>query len=217
MERSGREQVELVESVDPASPTPEIALFSEQPYKRVVRFNRPPTALLLPLVCPLSGLRLRIPVRGNFCQHTQVFNKKSFLALAANDGFAQCPICLRRIRPSELVLDESIFEILALTPPTTLQVRVLSDGSFEPVELYQESSFDEEAPNESGPPLEDLLAGEEAQPATETKPVCRQLFPDSSESEFHLYKNQPNLSVHSLPLTVPALSSDPSLVIHSQG
>jgi hypothetical protein len=60
----------------------------------------------VPLACPLSLARMRVPARGSGCSHERCFDLDTFLQTCHRSGVWECPICLSpcafqvRCRPS---------------------------------------------------------------------------------------------------------------------
>eukprot|EP00930_Biecheleria_cincta_P013295 TRINITY_DN11929_c0_g1_i1.p1 TRINITY_DN11929_c0_g1~~TRINITY_DN11929_c0_g1_i1.p1 ORF type:complete len:468 (-),score=85.07 TRINITY_DN11929_c0_g1_i1:206-1558(-) len=62
---------------------------------------------LQPLSCPLSCLRLRVPVRGLHCRHLQAFELEAFLVTNAAISFQRrwrCPVCDAALKPEQLAV-----------------------------------------------------------------------------------------------------------------
>lgn len=50
---------------------------------------------VIPLVCPLSSERVKVPVRGLFCTHFQCFDLQNYLVVVSNTANPRwvCPLC----------------------------------------------------------------------------------------------------------------------------
>lgn len=66
------------------------------------------TASILSLKCPLSTLRLGLPVRSISCRHNQCFDATSFLQLQEQGPTWVCPICNNSATYESLVVDEYV-------------------------------------------------------------------------------------------------------------
>lgn len=77
---------------------------------------------IISCLCPLSFSKVKHPVRGPRCDHIRFFDRDSFVEvipclpyhfqLYDDVGEGPCPLCLRRIRVDELVLDSYIQSLL---------------------------------------------------------------------------------------------------------
>eukprot|EP00438_Fugacium_kawagutii_P007630 Skav221471 [mRNA] locus=scaffold1700:444526:445758:+ [translate_table: standard] len=87
----------------------------------------------LKLQCPITMERVKDPVRGEHCQHTQCFSLEAYLQSNRNMGAFnrrwQCPLCTLTLRPQDLQRDSYVDSILASTPETVDEVVVADDGS----------------------------------------------------------------------------------------
>ncbi|KAF8532982.1 PINIT domain-containing protein [Trichophaea hybrida] len=127
------------------------------------------TSAIMSLKCPLSTLRIDLPVRSLFCTHIQCFDATSFLQLQQQAPTWTCPTCNKSITFKQLVIDRYIssafsagfvltkchtryFEdILENTRPTVESVTINADGQWSAVEASNspvpESSDDEGGDN----------------------------------------------------------------------
>lgn len=64
------------------------------------------TASVLSLKCPLSTLRIDLPVRSISCRHNQCFDATSYLQLQEQGPTWLCPICNTSAPFETLALDE---------------------------------------------------------------------------------------------------------------
>lgn len=64
------------------------------------------TASVLSLKCPLSTLRMTLPIRGLTCRHNQCFDATSYLQLQEQGPTWQCPICNNAAPFDSLAVDE---------------------------------------------------------------------------------------------------------------
>jgi len=88
----------------------------------------------LKLICPITMDRIAVPARGRECAHLQCFGlwaycKTNFSMSAFNNRWA-CPVCGKRLRPSELCVDSFMERILAETPESIESVTLALDGSW---------------------------------------------------------------------------------------
>eukprot|EP00929_Paragymnodinium_shiwhaense_P084450 TRINITY_DN45155_c0_g1_i2.p1 TRINITY_DN45155_c0_g1~~TRINITY_DN45155_c0_g1_i2.p1 ORF type:complete len:337 (-),score=75.89 TRINITY_DN45155_c0_g1_i2:82-1092(-) len=79
----------------------------------------------LPLACPLSGQRLRVPVRGVQCEHLECVDLES-LRHAAPNGW-KCPLvgCTGTVAPDMLRRDAFVEALLRQTEQDTCRLRLL--------------------------------------------------------------------------------------------
>lgn len=89
----------------------------------------------LPLTCPLMHTRLRTPARGAACRHLECFDLEAYVELAHATSHPrwQCPLCTKPARPHQLRVDSWLANVLAVEPPSRLEVEVQPDGQFGPV------------------------------------------------------------------------------------
>jgi E3 SUMO-protein ligase PIAS1 len=64
------------------------------------------TASVLSLKCPLSTLRISLPVRSIACRHNQCFDATSYLQLQEQGPTWLCPICNNPAPFDSLAVDE---------------------------------------------------------------------------------------------------------------
>lgn len=88
------------------------------------------TSTIMSLKCPLSTLRIDLPVRSAFCKHNQCFDAKSFLLLQLQAPTWTCPTCNRTISYKQLVVDGYFSNILDSTPKTVESVTIDADGKW---------------------------------------------------------------------------------------
>ncbi|KAF8249442.1 hypothetical protein K440DRAFT_621493 [Wilcoxina mikolae CBS 423.85] len=109
------------------------------------------TSAIMSLKCPLSTLRIDLPVRSLFCTHIQCFDATSFLQLQQQAPTWTCPTCNKSITFKQLVIDRYFEDILENTRPTIESVTINADGQWSAVEASNspvpESSDDEGGDN----------------------------------------------------------------------
>lgn len=74
------------------------------------------------LFCPISRVRIHIPVRGEKCMHLQVMDKGSLLQQCeSSEGTIACPIkgCNQILSANSLIIAEDAISVLSLTQPDT--------------------------------------------------------------------------------------------------
>lgn len=82
------------------------------------------------LKCPLSTLRIDLPVRSKFCTHIQCFDATSFLQLQQQAPTWSCPTCNKNIGFNTLVVDKYFSDILSSTPKSVDSVTIDVDGKW---------------------------------------------------------------------------------------
>eukprot|EP01017_Pseudomicrothorax_dubius_P051004 TRINITY_DN9744_c0_g1_i7.p1 TRINITY_DN9744_c0_g1~~TRINITY_DN9744_c0_g1_i7.p1 ORF type:complete len:581 (+),score=62.69 TRINITY_DN9744_c0_g1_i7:127-1869(+) len=78
------------------------------------------TKMQLQLTCSIDKLRLKTPVRGNFCRHIECFSAENFFASmekAGNQRIWRCPLC--RKKAYKLVLDRFVQSLVSNYPDST--------------------------------------------------------------------------------------------------
>ncbi|CAI4211446.1 unnamed protein product [Parascedosporium putredinis] len=88
------------------------------------------TSQVMSLKCPLSYMRLDLPVRGLGCSHMQCFDATSYLQLQEQGPQWICPICSRSVTFDQLAVDEYVLDILSRTPRDLEQVTLEPDGQW---------------------------------------------------------------------------------------
>ncbi|KAF7944459.1 hypothetical protein EAE96_010851 [Botrytis aclada] len=88
------------------------------------------TASVLSLKCPLSTLRIDLPIRSISCRHNQCFDATSYLQLQEQGPTWLCPICNNSAPFETLVVDEYVKNILQNTSRSVDQVTVEPEGQW---------------------------------------------------------------------------------------
>ncbi|KAG0637707.1 putative SUMO ligase SizA [Tuber brumale] len=88
------------------------------------------TSSIMSLKCPLSTLRIDLPIRSTFCNHMQCFDATSFLQLQQQAPTWSCPTCNKSISWKALVVDRYFRDILNNTPKTVDSVTIDVDGAW---------------------------------------------------------------------------------------
>ncbi|KAF8457149.1 PINIT domain-containing protein [Terfezia claveryi] len=88
------------------------------------------TSSVMSLKCPLSTLRIEIPVRSRVCTHVQCFDALSYLLLQQQAPTWQCPTCNKPVPYEMLVIDSYVQTILDSTPKNVDSVTVDPDGNW---------------------------------------------------------------------------------------
>lgn|SRR5690606_10543709 len=66
------------------------------------------TASNMPLRCPLSTLRIQVPIRSKACTHNRCVDANSFLELQTQAPTWACPICNKPSPYESLVVDKYV-------------------------------------------------------------------------------------------------------------
>ncbi|KAL0076053.1 MIZ/SP-RING zinc finger-domain-containing protein [Phycomyces blakesleeanus] len=82
----------------------------------------------LNLRCPISFVRIELPVKGINCQHPDCFDLASYLATNSNNLKWKCPHCNKYAPPTELLRD-MFFEFLLKKVPRTARQIEFTDSS----------------------------------------------------------------------------------------
>ena len=88
------------------------------------------TSLVLSLKCPLTYMRLALPVRATACKHIQCFDATSYLQLQEQGPQWLCPICSKPAPFDALAVDEYVKDILEKTSTELDQVTIDPDGTW---------------------------------------------------------------------------------------
>ncbi|KJR86350.1 protein inhibitor of activated STAT [Sporothrix schenckii 1099-18] len=88
------------------------------------------TSLVLSLKCPLTYMRLSLPVRATTCKHIQCFDATSYLQLQEQGPQWLCPVCSNAAPYDALAVDEYVKDILENTPSDLDQVTIDPDGTW---------------------------------------------------------------------------------------
>lgn len=88
------------------------------------------TSTVMSLKCPLSTLRIDLPVRGIQCRHNQCFDATSYLQLQEQGPTWLCPICNNSATFDNLAVDDYVKDILLKTSRETDQVTIEPDGKW---------------------------------------------------------------------------------------
>ncbi|KAE9374368.1 MIZ zinc finger protein [Stipitochalara longipes BDJ] len=89
------------------------------------------TASVLSLKCPLSTLRISLPIRSVSCRHNQCFDATSYLQLQEQGPTWLCPICNNPAPFDSLAVDEYVNSILKGTSKSVDQVIIQPDAKWE--------------------------------------------------------------------------------------
>jgi hypothetical protein len=108
-------------------------------------------SLKFSLRCPLSLMRIELPVKGKDCKHIQCFDANSYLQINKNHPKFDCPVCNKKVYFSSLVVDSYFLKILGevQSQPDVDEVLILPDGTYNIVPPKEEKSSDEESYSES--------------------------------------------------------------------
>eukprot|EP00971_Amphidinium_carterae_P333091 6467596-Amphidinium_carterae.1 len=88
----------------------------------------------LSLRCPISMERIEFPVRGTLCSHAQAFDLQAYLRsneqMRAFNQRWVCPICSLNLRPSDLIHDGFVQDVLTRAAPDVDEVTLAADGTW---------------------------------------------------------------------------------------
>lgn len=105
------------------------------------------TSQVMSMKCPLSCMRLELPVRSEACKHIQCFDATSYLQLQEQGPQWLCPICNQLAPFERLAIDEYAKEILEQTAKSVEQVKIEPDGKWRMAGPEAEEVKDEEPDN----------------------------------------------------------------------
>eukprot|EP01084_Bolivina_argentea_P119705 212223_1 len=60
------------------------------------------------LKCPLSGCKIKTPIRGSNCLHPQCIDLKTFVISSHKSGTWQCPVCLKPLTLNQIFIDHKM-------------------------------------------------------------------------------------------------------------
>ena len=124
-------QINLVEKLDIDRAISKLSTMSTSA-KKVSEVLSGLVKMTIQLKCPLSKLRIDIPVKGRHCQHLQCFDAKSFLKLNESVIDWKCPCCNGKINGlKDLLVDLQIKSMLGQTDPAVERVVLEDDGWYE--------------------------------------------------------------------------------------
>ncbi|CAK7213637.1 E3 SUMO-protein ligase pli1 [Sporothrix curviconia] len=109
------------------------------------------TSLVLSLKCPLTYMRLSLPVRATTCKHIQCFDATSYLQLQEQGPQWLCPICSNAAPYEALAVDEYVKDILESTSSELDQVTIDPDGTWH-TERTQDRATNGSASRSTPPP-----------------------------------------------------------------
>eukprot|EP00029_Vermamoeba_vermiformis_P007703 TRINITY_DN3408_c0_g1_i1.p1 TRINITY_DN3408_c0_g1~~TRINITY_DN3408_c0_g1_i1.p1 ORF type:complete len:629 (+),score=50.58 TRINITY_DN3408_c0_g1_i1:41-1927(+) len=108
-------------------------------------------SLKFSLRCPLSLMRIELPIKGKDCKHIQCFDANSYLQINKNHPKFDCPVCNKKVYFSTLIVDSYFLKILGevQSQPDVDEVLILPDGTYNIVPPKEEKSSDEDSYSES--------------------------------------------------------------------
>jgi len=111
--------------------------------KKLTNFNPDfaTTSFRISLVCPLSKVRMKIPVKSVYCQHVQCFDVKTFILIHEKKKWLKCPVCDGNCMFDNLKIDNYFLQIIVtLTHLDDIkEVEVLGDGSWILIDANKEA------------------------------------------------------------------------------
>lgn len=143
--------------VIPTSGTPQL-----QDYVQPVVASGDPgiqMALQTSLNCPISKNRMRTPVKGHLCKHTQCFDYDNYLSINSRKPYWRCPLCDEPVFCSDIRIDQNLVKVLREVGENTVDVLVSKDGSWKvvsenidpPPSASKTPGFEEEKQNQNDP------------------------------------------------------------------
>ena len=90
------------------------------------------TTMMVSLVCPLSGNRIKTPVKASSCKHPKCFDLEAFLGMAKSTKKWQCPHCSKPLDISELEVDLYTKAILDRNGPSVDCIELNDEGKWRP-------------------------------------------------------------------------------------
>lgn len=103
------------------------------------------------LKCPLSTLRIEVPVRSRHCKHMQCFDAASFLQLQQQAPTWQCPTCNNTVNFRQLVVDKYFDDILINTPRTVNSITIDPDGKWSIAAQSSNSPMPDDSDDDESP------------------------------------------------------------------
>uniref|UniRef100_A0A2S2PP54 E3 SUMO-protein ligase n=1 Tax=Schizaphis graminum TaxID=13262 RepID=A0A2S2PP54_SCHGA len=70
------------------------------------------TRFKLPLICPITKLRMKVPVKSNQCKHIECFDALAYICSNRRNTIWKCPICHLDCLYNNLEIDSYIFFLL---------------------------------------------------------------------------------------------------------
>lgn len=89
------------------------------------------TSIRVSLVCPLSKVRMEMPVRGATCNHMQCFDGQVYLQMNERRATWTCVVCNESASYDSLIIDGLLLEILQTT--NCCEIEFESSGNWTPV------------------------------------------------------------------------------------
>lgn len=114
-------------------------------------FGLQTTSLTLSLECPISGSRIKTPIKSVKCSHIECFDAFWYLESQRQIENGRCPICSKFIKFDDLAVSEFIEEILERTPQNCRKVQLSNNGSWVPIIDSDDSEDDSEEDENSSP------------------------------------------------------------------
>ncbi|KAI5803235.1 PINIT domain-containing protein [Geopyxis carbonaria] len=108
------------------------------------------TSATMSLKCPLSTLRIELPVRSKYCTHSDCFDATSFLQLQQQAPTWTCPTCMKSVSFKQLVVDRYFYDILNSTPKSVESVTIDAEGKWSVAVEASSSPMPESSDDEYG-------------------------------------------------------------------
>lgn len=85
----------------------------------------------IPLICPLSQMRMSLPSRGDQCKHVQCFDAEYYVMCNSRRTTFMCPICSKRVLIANLRRDTWLQDIISQTKSEVVEIELDVDGTWE--------------------------------------------------------------------------------------
>ncbi|ELP90587.1 sumo ligase, putative [Entamoeba invadens IP1] len=91
----------------------------------------------IPLKCPITKTKMKIPVRGVNCTHVSCFDLENFIRNSTIKQSFNCPICYKPLPVSEIVVDRKVQELLKKTADDVETFTLGVDGTISDVKTLR--------------------------------------------------------------------------------
>ncbi|KAL7268210.1 E3 SUMO-protein ligase pli1 [Rhizina undulata] len=139
------------------------------------------TSTIMSLKCPLSTLRIDLPVRSKMCTHMQCFDATSFLQLQQQAPTWTCPACNKAISFNLLVVDRYFGDILESTPKSVESVVIDVDGRWSVAAQASNTPMPESSDDEDDREIVEISDKQVSKVKQETSPQSASPIPINGE------------------------------------
>lgn len=88
-------------------------------------------SIILPLKCPLSFTRIKLPTRSIYCEHIECFDADSFIQLQQQATTWICPVCNKKIRFEDISIDDYMDDVLKRTAAYDIsEIEIETNGTW---------------------------------------------------------------------------------------